>query len=51
MNFDIKEFIEEINALLDYVPIIDTNLWIPNVKPLPLPTFIPIQSIIESPNC
>jgi len=29
MNFDIEEFIEEVNALLDSVPIMDTNLWRP----------------------
>ena len=27
MNFDIEESIGEVNALLDSVPIMDTNLW------------------------
>ena len=49
MNFDIEEFIEEINALLDYVPIIDTNLWRPKVEPSPLSTSVPIPSIVEPP--
>jgi len=35
--------------LLDYVPIMDTNLWRPKVEPLPLSTFIPIPSIVEPP--
>ena len=26
MNFDIEESIEEVNTLLDFVPIMDTNL-------------------------
>jgi len=49
MNFDIEESIEEVNALLDSVPIMDTNLWRPNVESLPLPTSIPVPSIIEPP--
>jgi len=48
-NFDIEESIEEVNALLDSVLIMDTNLWRPNVEPLPLPTSIPVPSIIEPP--
>ena len=49
-NFDIEESIEEVNALLNSVPIIDTNLWRPNIEPLPLPIFILVPSIIEPPN-
>ena len=49
MNFDIEESIEVVNVLLDSVPIMDTNLWGPNVESLPLPTSIPVPSIIEPP--
>jgi len=49
MNFNIKESIEEVNALVDLVPIINTNLWKPNVEPLPLPTSVPVPSVIEPP--
>ena len=46
INFDIEESIEEVNALLDFVPIMDTNPWRPNVEPLPLPTSVHVPSII-----
>ena len=49
MNFDIEESIEEVNTLLDSFPIMDTNLWRPNVEPLPLSTFVLVPSIIEPP--
>ena len=49
MNFDIEEPIEEINALLDFVPIMDTNLWSPKVGLLPLSTSVLIPSIVEPP--
>jgi len=49
MNFDIEESIEEVNALLDFVPIMDTNLWRRKVEPLPLSTSVPISSIVEPP--
>ena len=48
-NFDINESIEEVNALLDYVPVIDTNQWKPKVKPLSVSTYVPVTSIIEPP--
>ena len=52
MNFDIEEFIEEVNVLLDSVPNMDTNLWRPKIEPLSLPTSIPVPSIIEPyPTC
>ena len=35
-NFDIEHSIEEVNALLDYVPLLSTNSWQPKVIPLPL---------------
>jgi len=35
--------------LLDFVPIMDTNLWRPNAEPLPLLTSVPVPSIIEHP--
>jgi len=49
MNFDIEKSIEEVNALLDYVPIMDTNHWRPKVEPLPLSTSVHVPSIIEPP--
>ena len=49
MNFNIEEYIEEVNALLDFVPIMDTNLQRPKVEPLPLFISIPVPSIIEIP--
>jgi len=49
MNFGIEESIEEVNAMLNSVPIMDTNLWRPNVEPLLLPTSVPVLSIIEPP--
>jgi len=49
MNFDIEQSIKEVNTLLDSVPIMDTNLWRPNVEPLPLLISIPVPSIIEPP--
>ena len=48
-NFDIDESIEEVNALLDYVPVIDTNQWKPKVKPLSVSTYVSVPSIIEPP--
>ena len=48
-DFDINEFIEEINTLLDSVPIMNTNLWKNKVEPLPMSTVVPISSINESP--
>ena len=48
MNFDIEESIEEVNALLDSFPIMDTKLGESEVEPLQLPIFVPIPSIIES---
>ena len=35
-NFDIEHSIEEINALLDSVPLLSTDSWQPKVIPLPL---------------
>ena len=49
MNFDIDESIEDVNALLDLVPIMNTNIWKPKVEPLPMSTSIPVLSIIEPP--
>jgi len=48
-DFDINEFIEEINTLLDSVPIMNTNLLKPKVEPLPMSTTFPVPSIIEPP--
>ena len=47
MNFDIDESREEVNALLDFVLIMNTNLWKPKVEPLPMSTSVPLPSIIE----
>jgi len=49
MNFDIDESIEEVNALLDYVPIMNTNLWKPKVEPFPMSTSVPVLLISEPP--
>ena len=49
MNFNIDEFIEEVNALLESVSIMNTNLWKPKVEPLPMSAFVPVPSIIEPP--
>ena len=49
MNFDIEESIEEVNTLLDSVPIIDINLWRPMVEPSPLSTSVLVPSIVEPP--
>ena len=49
MNFDIEESIEEVNALLDSVLIMDTNLWRPKIEPSPLSASVPVPSIIEPP--
>jgi len=49
MNFDIEETIEEVNTLLDFVPIMDTSIWRPKVEPLPLSTYVPVPSIVEPP--
>ena len=35
-NFDIEHSIEEVNALLDSVPLLSTDSWQPKVIPLPL---------------
>ena len=48
-NFDIDEFIDAVNALLDFVPIIDTNKWKTKVESLPVSTSVPILSIMEPP--
>ena len=40
-NFDIEHSIEEINALLDSVPLLSTNSWQPKVIPLPLSSSSP----------
>jgi len=48
-NFDIDESIEEVNALLDSVPVMYNTPWNPKVEPLPVSTSIPVPSIIEPP--
>ena len=47
-NFDIEHSIEEVNALLDYVPLLSTDSWQPKVIPLPLSSF-PSPSAVEPP--
>jgi len=49
INFDIEESIEEVSALLNFVHIMDTNLWRPKIEPFPLPTSVPLPSIVEPP--
>jgi len=49
MNFDIEEFIEEVNVLLYSVPIMDTNLWRPKIEPSPLSTSVLVPSIVKPP--
>jgi len=48
-NFDIDESIEEVNALLGFVPVIYTTPWKPKVEHLHVSTSIPVPSIIEPP--
>ena len=45
-NVDIDELIEEVNALLDFVPIMYTNPWKFKTELLPVSTFVHIPSII-----
>ena len=44
-NFDIEHSIEEINALLDSVPLLSTNSWQPKVIPLPLSSSSPPSAV------
>ena len=48
-NFDIDEYIEEVNALLDFVPVMYNTPWNCKVQPLPMSTSVPVPSIIEPP--
>ena len=45
-NLDTEKSIEEVNALLDYVPLLSMDSWQPKVVPLPLPSS-PFPSIVE----
>ena len=49
INFDIEESIEEVNALLGSVPVMNTNIWRPKIETLPLSISVPISLIVESP--
>ena len=44
-NFDIEHSIEEINALLDSVPLLSTDSWQPKVIPLPLSSSSPPSAV------
>jgi len=48
-NFDIDESIKEVNALLDFVPILDTTPWKLKIGPLSVSISISVPSIIEPP--
>ncbi|CAL2271511.1 unnamed protein product [Prunus armeniaca] len=48
-NFDFEKSFDEVNALLDYVPYIETPTWKLKVEPLPLSTSPPLPSMIEPP--
>jgi len=41
--------LKEVNALLDSIAVLDTNQWKLKVEPLPVPTSVPVPSIIEPP--
>jgi len=45
--FDIDEFIKEVNALLDFIPIVDTSPWKTKIGPLSVSTSISVPSIIR----
>ncbi|XP_030958533.1 uncharacterized protein LOC115980424 [Quercus lobata] len=47
-NFDVEHSIEEVNALLDSVPLLSTDSWQPKVIPLPLSSS-PSPSAMEPP--
>ena len=47
-NFDFEHSIEEVNALLDSVPLLSTDSWQPKVIPLP-PSSSPSPSTVEPP--
>ncbi|XP_075670221.1 uncharacterized protein LOC142639987 [Castanea sativa] len=47
-NLDIEKSIEEVNALLDSVPLLSTNSWQSKVVPFPLSSS-PLPSIVEPP--
>ncbi|XP_004295618.1 PREDICTED: uncharacterized protein LOC101300039 [Fragaria vesca subsp. vesca] len=48
-DFDFDKSIEEVNALLDFVPLIDSANWKSKVEPLPLSSSPPIPSIVKPP--
>ena len=45
-NFDIKESIDAVNALLDYVHVMKTNQWKAKVEPLPVSIYVHVPLII-----
>jgi len=47
IEFDIDESMDEVKALLDFVPVIDTNQWKTKVELLPVSTSVLVPSIIE----
>ena len=47
-SLDTEKSIEEVNALLDYVPLLSIDSWQPKVVPLPLPSS-PFPSVVEPP--
>jgi len=48
-NFDIDKSIEEVNALLDSVPVMYNTLWKLKVEPLPVSTSVHVPTIIKPP--
>ena len=44
-NFDIEHSIEEVNALLDSIPLLSTDCWQPKVIPLPLSSSPPLSTM------
>ena len=48
-KFWIDESIDEVNTLLDFIPIIDTNQWKIKIEPLAIATSVPVSSIFEPP--
>ena len=44
-NFDIEHSIEEVNALLDSIPLLSTDSWQPKVIPLPLSSSSPPSAV------
>jgi len=48
-DFDEKSYIEEVNALLDLIPTMDTSQWARKFESLSVSESIPVPSIVKSP--